>query len=202
MREARDHSRQPECSATTPPVIGVKETRRKPAASIIAANCLRLGKFADQLDQILIGLAVAGHRLADRRDDVERIQFVERVEARHVDRGKFQAKEPPAGPQHAEAFRQRRVDARHVADAERDRHGIEALVGKRQRLGIALLELDRVVAAALGDALAADRQHLVVDVADGRPRAGAAGFDDPQRDVAGAAGQIEQGERPARISAD
>ena len=59
------HSFQPECSATTPPVMGVNETRRKPAASIIAAKRLRLGKLADRFDQILIGLAVAGDRVAD-----------------------------------------------------------------------------------------------------------------------------------------
>ena len=53
----------------------------------------RFGKFANRFDEILIGLAVAGHRLADTRDHLERIELVERVEAGHVDRGKFQAQE-------------------------------------------------------------------------------------------------------------
>ena len=91
-----DHNRQPECSATTPPVIGVKSARRKPAASIIARKHFRLGKLADRLDQILIGLAVAGDRLADARDHLEGIKLVERVEAGHVDGGKFQAEKTAA----------------------------------------------------------------------------------------------------------
>ena len=43
---------------------------------------------------------------------------------------------------------QRDIDARHVADAERDRHRIEALVRKRQRLGIGIDERHRIVEAA------------------------------------------------------
>ena len=72
MRDACDHNRQPECSATTPPVIGVNETRRKPAASIMRGEGLRLRKFADRFDEILIGFAVAGHRLSDARDHAGR----------------------------------------------------------------------------------------------------------------------------------
>ena len=49
MGNGGDHNFQPECSATTPPVISRNETRRKPACSIIAAKALRLGKFADRL---------------------------------------------------------------------------------------------------------------------------------------------------------
>ncbi len=44
MDECRDHKRQPECSATTPPVSGRALTRRKPAAEIIAAKACGLGK--------------------------------------------------------------------------------------------------------------------------------------------------------------
>ena len=39
------YSFQPECSATTPPVICVYDTRRKPACSIILANALGLGNL-------------------------------------------------------------------------------------------------------------------------------------------------------------
>src|SRR6185437_5163914 len=45
MRYAGNHKRQPECSATTPPVIGVTDTRRKPACSIICAKALGLGNL-------------------------------------------------------------------------------------------------------------------------------------------------------------
>src|SRR6185437_16925183 len=45
MGEAADHKRQPECSATTPPVICVTETRRNPASSIILANAFGLGNL-------------------------------------------------------------------------------------------------------------------------------------------------------------
>ena len=48
-------------------------------------------------------------------------------------------------------------------------------------------------------ALAADREHVGIDVADRRPRARAAGLDHAEGDVAGAAGDIEQRERP-RVS--
>src|SRR5262245_20201205 len=45
MKNASDHNRQPEWSATTPPVIVVNETRRKPAPSIMRANGLGLGNL-------------------------------------------------------------------------------------------------------------------------------------------------------------
>ena len=38
MGDGGNHNFQPECSATTPAVIGVNETRRKPAVRIISAN--------------------------------------------------------------------------------------------------------------------------------------------------------------------
>src|SRR5262249_58856353 len=42
--EASDHNRQPECSATMPPVMRWNETRRKPAARINSANSSGRGK--------------------------------------------------------------------------------------------------------------------------------------------------------------
>ena len=125
--------------------MGVNETRRKPASSIIAAKAFGLGNLRIDFDQILIGLAVAGHRPADRRDHVERIELVERVQPRHVDRGEFQAQEAPAQLEHAIGFAERALDARHVADAEGDGDAIEAAVGIGEFLGIALLEGDAVV---------------------------------------------------------
>ena len=45
MGNRSDHNFQPECSATTPPVMAVNETRRKPAVSIIDAKALGLGNL-------------------------------------------------------------------------------------------------------------------------------------------------------------
>ena len=42
--QTRDHNRQPECSATMPPVMRWNDTRRKPAARIISANTSGRGK--------------------------------------------------------------------------------------------------------------------------------------------------------------
>ena len=197
---ARTQSRQPECSATTPPVIVSNETRRRPAARIISAKTFGFGNLRIELDQIAIGLGVARHGAADRGNDVERIELVEPIETRHVDRGKFQAEEMPAGLQHAMDLAERHVDARHVADAERDGDGIEALVRERQRLGVGLDEFD--IALGLRGALAADREHVGVDVGDRDMGAGAGLVGDAEGHVAGAAGQIEQRERRRRFLAD
>ena len=101
----------------------------------------------------------------------------------------------PAELQHAMRFRKRALDARHVADAERDGHGVEGAVGERQRLGVALDERHDIVEPALGGARAADLEHGVVDVGDGDAGRVIAGVHHPERDVAGAAGHIEQRER-------
>ena len=54
----------------------------------------------------------------------------------------------------------------------------------------------------LAGALAADGEHVLVDVADGGAGAGSAGFDDAEGDVAGAAGKIEQRKRRSFIFQD
>ncbi len=45
MGRGSDHKRQPECNATTPPVMGVNDARRNPAASIIWAKAFGFGNF-------------------------------------------------------------------------------------------------------------------------------------------------------------
>ena len=69
--------------------------------------------------------------------------------------------------------------------------------GNGSASALASMKVD-VVAARLGGALAADREHLGIDVAHRDARARAAGLDDAEGDVAGAAGEIEQRERPYR----
>src|SRR5665213_2403119 len=127
----------------------------------------RLGKFADRLDQILISLAVAGHGPTDAWNHLKRIKFIEFVEPGYVNAGKFKAQKAAAIFKHAKRLRERQRDARHVANAEGDGDAVEALVRIRQLFGIALLESDGMVEPARLRALAADCQHLRIDVADG-----------------------------------
>ena len=68
-------------------------------------------------------------------------------------------------------------------------------VGKSQRLGIAFHERHPVVEMARRGALAADLEHVGIDVADGGAKARARRLGGAERDVAGAAGDIEQRER-------
>ena len=83
---------------------------------------------------------------------------------------------PSADFEHAIGLGQRRLDARHVADAERDGGGIETAIPERQRLGIGFGERDGVAESACRGALAADREHIGVDVADRRAAFRAAGL--------------------------
>ena len=170
-------------------------TREKPAARIMSANALGFGNLRIEFDEVLIGFGIAGHGAAERRDDAEREQLIDPVEPGHVDGGEFQAQEAAAGPQHAKGFLQREIDLRHVADAERDGVGVEAAIRKGQRLGIALDETNAVVEMLRGRAVAADLEHIDIDVADGGAKAGARRLRGAKSDIAGAAGDVEQRER-------
>src|SRR5262245_14989341 len=77
-------------------------------------ECLRAWEAADRFDQIAIGLAVAGHDAPERRDHIERIEVVERIEPGHVDAREFEAEKAATDPAHPERFFQRRLDAWHV----------------------------------------------------------------------------------------
>src|SRR5579885_727756 len=61
----------------------------------------RLRKAPDRFDKIPVGVGVAGDGLAKRRNDIERIKVVNRIEPRHIDAGKFQTEKTAARPQHA-----------------------------------------------------------------------------------------------------
>ena len=124
------------------------------------------------------------------------------VEPGHVDGGEFQAQKTAAGPQHAIGFLQRGIDPRHVADAERDGVGVERAIRKCQRLGIALDERNLLVEMLRARAVAADLEHVGIDVADGGAKAGAGRLGGTERDIAGAAGDVEQRERRIALSAD
>jgi len=111
-----------------------------------ALDAARAREAADRFDKIAIRFGIAHHRAADRRHEVERIKLIQRIEPRHVDIGEFQAQEAPADLQRPVHFAQRHLDARHVADAERDRHRIETLVelGK----GLHYLDAEKLPVAA------------------------------------------------------
>src|SRR5262249_41528125 len=96
-----------------------------------ARKFLWLRKTAGRLDEVAIGLSIAGHGAADLRNDIERIEVVETVERGHIDRRELQAEEVPTELQRTMDFAQRHVDLRHVADAEGDGDGVETLVGER-----------------------------------------------------------------------
>ena len=82
---------------------------------------------------------------------------------------------------------ERRRDVGHIPDAEHDRVGVKASIGKGQRLGI-LLPPDEAAEPALVGARFADFEHVGVDVGDGHMRAAPR---EAEGDVAGAAGHVE-----------
>ncbi len=165
-------------------------TRPKPAASSIAANRAWLGKRRIELDQVAIGLGVAGDDPAERRDDVEGVEVVEAIEGGDIDGREFETEEAAARFQDAPGLGERLIDPRHVPDAEGDGRGVKAARRERQGFGIRLAEGDPVAAPPPRGALASDGEHLRVDVGNGDLGILGAG-DDPEGDVAGAAGDVE-----------
>jgi hypothetical protein len=148
-------------------------------------------EFGYRFHEIAVGLSVACHRLADARYGVEGPRLVDAVQQRHLDLREFETQEASARLQDPKGLRQRNVDARHVADAESDRIGVEARIREGQFLGIGFDESHIRLEPALRRALAADRQHRSVDVEYRRVRGASRGLDDAERDVAGTAGHVQ-----------
>src|SRR6185369_990836 len=92
-------------------------------------------------------------------------------------------------------FAQGGLDARHVTDAERDGVGVEMPIWKLQQFGVALGKRDTLLQSKFCGALAADGEHVRIDVADHGMKAIATGLGGAESDVAGAAGDVEQRER-------
>src|SRR6185437_2484026 len=101
------------------------------------------------------------------RNHLERIELVEPVQAGQVDGGKLQAQEAPAYSQDTIGLLQRALDARNVADAERDRDAIETAVGIGKLFGIALFEDYGALKSARDGPRATHVQHVGVDIAHG-----------------------------------
>ena len=142
-QDPHNQSFQPEWIATIPPLRRVKSTRAKPASRDHLRESVGRRKLANQFDKIAIGAAVAGHDLAHGRNRGERISVVEPVDPRQIDTRELEAQEMPAALEHPMGLAEGVFDLRHVADAERDRIGVEARVGERQRFGVAFDELSR-----------------------------------------------------------
>src|SRR6202044_3977994 len=51
---------------------------------------LRFRKATDRFDEIAIGVGVARHHAAKARNDIEGIEIIEPVKARHIDHGEFE----------------------------------------------------------------------------------------------------------------
>src|SRR6266446_1355572 len=158
-------------------------------------------KAADALDEIGIGLAIASDDLTEQRQYPKAVEVVERLQEKRHRRGEFEAEEPPARSQHAAGLGEGALDPGHVAQAEGDRVEVERAVGEGQLLGVAAQPLDAAENAVVECAGAAGFDHLPVGVADDDPAAGIGGEARQRaaRDVAGAAGDVEQALAGARV---
>ena len=165
-QDRHNQSFQPEWIATIPPLRRVKSTRAKPACSDHVRKLVGRRKLANRFDEIAIRRAVAGHDLAHRRDGGKRIGVVDLLDHRQIDAREFEAQVMPAALEHPIGFAKRGFDARHVADAERDRIGVEARIWQRQRLGVAFDERQPAGESASCRALRRHAQHVAVDVDD------------------------------------
>src|ERR1700742_2681932 len=121
-------------------------------------------KLADRFDKVAIGFGIARDELADRRNGPERISLINAVERCDIDLRKFETEKMAAPAQHAISLFERDVDARHVADAESDRIGVEIVVWKRQRFRIGFDEGEFAIKTFLLGTRATDGEHLGIDV--------------------------------------
>ena len=201
---AVSQSRQPECSCDDAAGhAAVNETRRKPAPSASSsANTVGPRKAANRFHQIAIGLGVAGDRAPERRDHVERVEIVEPVEPGHIDRRKTPGREivrRPCSTRCASASAAsmrgtlRMPNAMVTASKLRSGNGSASALPSTKVI---------VVPGALGarSRPTASISALMSVTVTRVPRPPACGH--AERDVAGAAGQIEQRERPFAFAAD
>ena len=109
---------------------------------------------------------------------------------------KFKAQKAPAPAQYAIGLGKRRVDTRHIADAEGNRIGVELAVREGQKLGIALDEGKLVAPSPFGRAVAADLQHVGIDVENRHLRRSAARSGNAEGDIACPPGDVDVPEGP------
>src|SRR6185503_11764494 len=92
-----------------------------------------VGMHADRFREVAIGGSVARNALAEPRQDLEGVKVIRRHE-RLPHLRELEHHQPAAGLQHAPHLGERRILARHVAQAEGDRDAVEALGRERQPL--------------------------------------------------------------------
>src|SRR5690606_3003540 len=83
-------------------------------------------ELADALHEVAVGLLTRSDEPPETRDDLKRVQIVKTVQHRHLTFRKLEACKAATRLQHAEGFPQRGIDVGDVADAERNRIGVEA----------------------------------------------------------------------------
>lgn len=161
------------------------------------------GEALDALDEVLVRVPVAGDELADEGDGAEAPALVGGVEEGRpaVGLAELEHGEDAAGLEHAVRLAQRRGDVAEVADAERHRVQVDAVVGHARRpqvLRVRLQERQRRLLARRQRLrpLLAHRQHVRVDVGDGHAHVRVAVHrvcvvQVPEGDVARAAGYVE-----------
>ncbi len=177
-----------------PPDSRVKGGAIEPRRGDSRAEAVGVGEARDRFDEVAVGVALAGHPLAEARNGVKRIGLIRPIEQGHVDIGEFEAEKLAASFQHAPGFGQRLVDPRNVANAESDRIGVKYIIGERQILRIRLDEFESGVEVAFGGALAPNVQHIAIDVEHRDFSLARARFGDAKCDVARASGHIEMAE--------
>ncbi len=149
-----------------------------------------VGEAADAFGEVDIGIAVPRHGGAQRRQHGEGVAVVQRSQPWRGDPAEFEAEEPAAGLQHAPRLRQRGRDPGDVPQPEGNRVRIDRRVRKGQRLGVAHDPVDAVETAAVQRPVPPPGDHGLGQVAHGDPAA--AGVQEPRRDIAGAAGHVEE----------
>src|SRR4029450_6059421 len=119
----------------------------------------RRRKLSDRFGKVPVRLGVACDRAPKRRDHIERIEVVEPVQPRDVDMRELEAEKVPARTKDAKGLSKRRLDSRHITNAERDRARIKAFVREGQRLGVAFHKAHDLTKPALIGAPPPDLEH-------------------------------------------
>ncbi len=162
-----------------------------PASLTICRNVCWSGNLRIEFDEVLIAVAVACDDLPHARDHVEGVKIVDPAQGRVGHLAELQHHEPPAGFQDAKRLAERSGGPRDVPDAEADRVDVEARIREGQRHRVPHYPVETARAAFGLGTLAAGGQHGLGQIEHGGVAAPGA-FQEAERDVARAAGDIEQ----------
>lgn len=171
------------------------------------AEAVLVGEALDALDQVLVGVAVAGDELADERDGGEAPAAVHAIEQGHGgpaihDLPELETREHASRPQHPVRLGEPRGDAGEVPDPEGDGVQVDAGVGDGVRGKIGGVGFEEGERGLLRGRqlrrcpLRPHGQHRPVDVGDRHPRSRVPVYlvrvpQHPERDVPRPARHIE-----------